>query len=43
MKLVSTRDFSQKADLSYALLNPSAGGGGLFSPAGLAPFSEGFF
>jgi len=43
MKLVSTRDFSQKADLSYALLNPSASGGGLFSPERLPLLSEGFF
>lgn len=42
MKLVSTRDFSQKADLSYALLNPSAGGGGLFSPERLPLLSEDF-
>ena len=43
MKLVSTRDFSQKADLSYALLNPSASGGGLFSPERLPLLSEDFF
>jgi len=43
MKLVSTRDFSQKADLSYALLNPSANGGGLFSPGRLPLLSEDFF
>ena len=43
MKLVSTRDFSQKADLSYALLNPSASGGGLFSPERLPFLSEDFF
>ena len=43
MKLVSTRDFSQKADLSYALLNPSANGGGLFSPERLPLLSEDFF
>ena len=43
MKLVSTRDFSQKADLSYALLNPSARGGGLFSPERLPLLSEDFF
>ena len=43
MKLVCTRDFSQKADLSYALLNPSASGGGLFSPERLPLLSEGFF
>ncbi|WP_298094627.1 threonine synthase [uncultured Campylobacter sp.] len=43
MKLISTRDFSQKADLSYALLNPSARGGGLFSPERLPLLSEGFF
>lgn len=43
MKLVSTRDFSQKADLSYALLNPSANGGGLFSPEKLPLLSEDFF
>ncbi|WP_291936497.1 threonine synthase [Campylobacter sp.] len=43
MKLVSTRDFSQKADLSYALLNPSASGGGLFSPEKLPLLSEDFF
>lgn len=43
MKLVSTRDFSQKADLSYALLNPSASGGGLFSPERLSLLSEDFF
>lgn len=42
MKLVSTRDFSQKADLSYALLNPSASGGGLFSPERLPLLSEDF-
>ena len=42
MKLVSTRDFSQKADLSYALLNPSARGGGLFSPERLPLLSEDF-
>ena len=42
MKLVSTRDFSQKADLSYALLNPSASGGGLFSPERLPLVSEDF-
>ncbi|WP_298963295.1 threonine synthase [uncultured Campylobacter sp.] len=42
MKLVSTRDFSQKADLSYALLNPSAHGGGLFSPERLPLLSEDF-
>ena len=43
MKLVSTRDFSQKADLSYALLNPSASGGGLFSPERLPLLSDDFF
>ena len=43
MKLVSTRDFSQKADLSYALLNPSARGGGLFSPERMPLLSEDFF
>lgn len=43
MKLVSTRDFSQKADLSYALLNPSASGGGLFSPERLPLLNEDFF
>ena len=43
MKLVCTRDFSQKADLSYALLNPSASGGGLFSPERLPLLSEDFF
>lgn len=43
MKLVSTRDFSQKADLSYALLNPSASGGGLFSPERMPLLSEDFF
>lgn len=43
MKLVSTRDFSQKADLSYALLNPSANGGGLFSPERLPLLNEDFF
>nr|WP_314071122.1 threonine synthase [uncultured Campylobacter sp.] len=43
MKLVSTRNFSQKADLSYALLNPSASGGGLFSPERLPLLSEDFF
>ena len=43
MKLVSTRDFSQKADLSYALLNPSANGSGLFSPERLPLLSEDFF
>ncbi|WP_298082758.1 threonine synthase [uncultured Campylobacter sp.] len=43
MKLVSTRDFSQRADLSYALLNPSANGGGLFSPERLPLLSEDFF
>lgn len=43
MKLVCTRDFSQKADLSYALLNPSARGGGLFSPERLPLLSEDFF
>ena len=43
MKLVSTRDFSQKADLSYALLNPSTSGGGLFSPERLPLLSEDFF
>ena len=43
MKLVSTRDFSQKADLSYALLNPSTRGGGLFSPERLPLLSEDFF
>lgn len=43
MKLVSTRDFSQKVDLSYALLNPSASGGGLFSPERLPLLSEDFF
>jgi len=43
MKLVSTRDFSQKADLSYALLNPSGSGGGLFSPERLPLLSEDFF
>jgi len=43
MKLVSTRDFSQKADLSCALLNPSASGGGLFSPERLPLLSEDFF
>ena len=42
MKLVCTRDFSQKADLSYALLNPSARGGGLFSPESLPLLSEDF-
>lgn len=42
MKLVCTRDFSQKADLSYALLNPSASGGGLFSPERLPLLSEDF-
>ena len=42
MKLVCTRDFSQKADLSYALLNPSARGGGLFSPERLPLLSEDF-
>nr|WP_314520640.1 threonine synthase [uncultured Campylobacter sp.] len=43
MKLVSTRDFSQKADLSYALLNPSARGGGLFSPERMPFLSDDFF
>jgi len=43
MKLVSTRDFSQKADLSYALLNPSASGGGLFSPERMPLLSDDFF
>ncbi|CZE47242.1 threonine synthase [Campylobacter geochelonis] len=43
MKLVGTRDKSQKVTLSEALLNPSANFGGLFAPLKLPKFDKNFF
>ncbi|MSN96598.1 threonine synthase [Campylobacter sp. FMV-PI01] len=43
MKLISTRDKTQKVELSYALLNPSANFGGLFVPENFPKFEEDFF
>ncbi|NLK66272.1 MAG: threonine synthase [Campylobacteraceae bacterium] len=43
MKLIGTRDGTQKVDLSYALLNPSANFGGLFVPESFPKFSDEFF
>lgn len=43
MQLVSTRDKNQSVELSYALLNPSANFGGLFSPINLPKFDNTFF
>lgn len=43
MKLVSTRDEKCTANLSEALLNPSAAFGGLYAPKKLPKFGESFF
>lgn len=43
MKLISTRDKTQKVELSYALLNPSSNFGGLFVPESFPKFDKFFF
>ncbi|MCI6989742.1 MAG: threonine synthase [Campylobacter sp.] len=43
MKLISTRDKTQKVSLKQALLNPSSNYGGLFVPKKFPKFNEEFF